>query len=173
MFIDPTGGLYTYELLRSYARTTARITRNCFKGRRGVWIAFASLVIGIVMTNLAITDYATAYAYHQANCNPTICSAATFERRLNDANYIGWAIYYAVGTVACCLIIQLALVLKLHDDIVWNIPTRRWFMQHAPEVSLGRVHQKLERLLRSTFWLTLLAGFILMCVMLSHLYPAL
>jgi hypothetical protein len=173
MFIDPTGGQYTIDWILSCARSTMRVTRTVCKKRRGWWILYVAMTAMIIVTSQLIVSYSTGYVHHLANCNPLLCSTATLERRLYNAGYISWAIYYAVWTIETGLILTLATAFKLYRDVAWSLSTRRWFMRHHPRFSLEKLEQKLEWLLRSTFWLTLLMGFIAVCIMISHIRPPL
>lgn len=173
MYIDPTGGQYTIEWLRMCARSTVRVTRSVCAKHRRVWLLFTAMTAMIIVTSTAIAGYSTEYVRQLFWCNPYVCSTSEMQQNQHQANFIGWACVIMIWTIATALILTLTTALKLHVDIVWSIPTRKWVMRHKPHVSYTKLHERLENLLRTTFWYVLYAGILATAAMLALVFTSL
>lgn len=168
MFIDPFGGMYTIDMLRWFTDLVTRVVRACHRKRRGPKILFAAATITIYTAVGIFTDYLVSHNTRMSQCLTKHCNAAELAANQQFLDGFGWTVFYTMAFFTTAFVCILALVLKLHEDLAWSIPTRKLMMHCAPNHPLDKLEGQIKRYLFIGMWVLLALGILFVCILYEY-----
>jgi len=168
MFIDPTGGAYTFDYVRWIAGLVTRAYRACRRKRRGPRILFAAATVTIYTTVGVFTDYLVTHNTRMSQCITKHCSPAQLAANQQFLDGFGWTVFYTMMCFTTAFVCILTLVLKVHEDLAWSIPARKLMMQYYPGHPLDKLESKIRRFLLGSMCVLLVLGFVFVFVLYEY-----
>lgn len=155
-------------MLRWLTDLVTRVLRACHRKRRGPKILFAALTVTIYTTVGIFTDYLVSHNTRMSQCYTKHCNAAELATNLQFLDGFGWTVFYTMAFFSTALICILALVLKLHEDLAWSIPTRKLMMHNAPNYPLDKLESQIKRFLYVSVWALLILGIVFVFILFEY-----
>lgn len=168
MFPDVSSMAYSFDYLGWLANRVVRVYRACCRKRRGPRILFAVATIAIYTAVGFFTDYLVSHNTRMSQCSTKHCTAAELAANQQLLDGFGWSVFYMMACFTTAFVCILALVLKLHEDLAWNIPARKLMMQYYPGRPLDKLESKIKRYLFGSMCVLLALGFVFMFIMYEY-----
>lgn len=160
------------EVYWYYTKRLTRTARTCFGNRRGARLLFVFTACAMYTAMGITTNYLVERHNRMSPCHIRHYSTTELIAYLQYVDGFGWSVFYTLVSFTTALVVILATLLKLHEDLAWNIPTWKLMMWYAAHHPLDKLEPQIKRFLNVSMWVLLAVGFLFVIILYEYIRNA-